>query len=227
MGADFLQALRLIVSGDAEVWQITLVSLQVSVVALIVAAVVGVPLAYLLSRTRGLLARIASTVVHTATALPTVVIGLTFYFLLSASGPLGWMHLLYTRAAMTLGQFVLAVPIVTAVAMVSLARLPRDFHETARTLHLSRLATMRLSFLEVRPALVSAVLLAFARVFTELGAAVILGGNIRGETRTLTTVIALEYDRGDAPRAIALGVVLVIVALGVNTLAQRMSPLRS
>jgi tungstate transport system permease protein len=226
MGADFLQALRLIVSGDAEVWQVLLVSLQVSLVALLLASLVGLPLAYALSQARRPLARLATLAVHTATALPTVVIGLTLYFMLSASGPFGWMQLLYTRAAMTLGQFVLALPIVTAVALVALSRIPADFGETVTTLGLPRLRAMRLFFAESKPALASGVLLAFARVFTELGAAIILGGNIRGETRTLTTVIALEYDRGDAARAIALGVILVIVALGVNAVAHRLTPAR-
>ena len=223
MAADFLHALRLILQGDIEVWQVTFVSLQVSLVALTAATAVALPCAYALAHTRGRLARVAVMGVHTATALPTVVIGLSLYFMLSASGPLGWMQLLYTRAAMMLGQFVLALPIVMAVALVALSRLPLEFRETVRTLRLPRLTSMRLFFAEVRPALASAVLLAFARVFTELGAAIILGGNIRGETRTLTTVIALEYDRGDAPRAIALRIVLLVVALGVNAIAQRLA----
>jgi tungstate transport system permease protein len=227
MGADFLQALRLIASGDPEVWQVTAVSLQVSLTALLVATLVGLPLAHVLSRGQGRLAGVATWLVHTATALPTVVIGLTFYFLLSASGPFGWMNMLYTRAAMVVGQFVLALPMITAVALVALTRLAPDLRETVRTLALPRVTAMRLLLREVQPALVSGVLLAFARVFTELGAAVILGGNIRGETRTLTTVIALEYDRGDAPRAMALGLVLLAVALTVNALAHRAAPARA
>jgi tungstate transport system permease protein len=134
------------------------------------------------------------------------------------------MSLLYTRTAMTVGQFVLAVPIVTAVVLVALRRLGPEVRETILSLGLSRMTGMRLSLAEVRPAIVSAVLLAFARVFTELGAAIILGGNIRGATRTLTTVIALEHDRGDSARAMALGIVLVLVALAVNAFAHRASP---
>jgi tungstate transport system permease protein len=159
--------------------------------------------------------------VHTATAFPTVVVGLTLYFVLSQSGPLGWMNLLYSRVAMTLGQFVLAVPILTAVCIVALNRLGPEYRETLTTLGVPKLRAMRLLLLEIRPALVSGLLIAFARVFTELGAAIILGGNIRGATRTLTTVIALEYDRGDNARAMALGIVLVVVALTVNGLAHR------
>ena len=221
MGAEFLQALKLIASGDREVWQVTLVSLQVSLTALLLASAVSLPLAYGISQIRPRSSRVLSALVHTATALPTVVIGLTLYFLFSASGPLGWMELLYTRTAMICGQFILAVPIVTAAALVALTRLPPEVGQTVRTLGLSRLVSMRVHFGAVQSALVSGILLAFARVFTELGAAIILGGNIRGATRTLTTVIALEYDRGDAARAIALGLVLIVVALGVNALAHR------
>lgn len=221
MIADLLHALRLILTADAEVWQITATSLQVSLTALAMATMVSLPAAYALSTSRRRVAGLATWAIHTATALPTVVVGLTLYFFLSASGPLGWMNLVYTRTAMTIGQFVLAVPIVTAVGLVALGRLAPEVRETVQTLGLSRLTGMRLLLGEVRAALISGVLLAFARVFTELGAAIILGGNIRGATRTLTTVIALEYDRGDSARAMALGIVLVVVALTVNALAHR------
>jgi tungstate transport system permease protein len=221
MAGDFLHALRLIVTADPEVWQVTAVSLQVSLTALAFATALALPLGYAISSSRSRLAGIATWLIHTATAFPTVVVGLSFYFLLSQSGPLGWMHLLYTRTAMTIGQFVLAVPIVTAVCLVALNRLAPEYRETTRSLGLGRISQMRVLLNEVRPAIVSGMLIAFARVFTELGAAIILGGNIRGVTRTLTTVIALEYDRGDNIRAIALGIVLVTVALAVNALAHR------
>ena len=221
MFADLLHALRLILTADAEVWQITGVSLQVSLTALLIATTLALPLAHAISGSTSRLAGIATWLIHTATAFPTVVVGLTLYFLLSQSGPLGWASLLYTRTAMTLGQSVLAFPIVAAVCLVALNRLGPEYRETILTLGLPRLRAMRLMLLEIRPALFSGMLIAFARVFTELGAAIILGGNIRGATRTLTTVIALEYDRGDNARAMALGIVLVTVALIVNALAHR------
>jgi tungstate transport system permease protein len=219
MLADLLHALRLILTADPEVWQVAGVSLQVSLSALVLATIVALPLGYAISTRKGRLAGLLAWLIHTATALPTVVIGLSLYFVLSQSGPLGWMSLLYTRAAMVVGQFVLALPIVTAVCLVALNRLGPEFRETVLTLGLPAWRAMRLMLTEVRPALVSGVLIAFARVFTELGAAIILGGNIRGATRTLTTVIALEYDRGDNARAMALGIVLVTIALAVNALA--------
>jgi tungstate transport system permease protein len=210
------QAILLLVRGDAEVWRVTAVSLQVSMAALLLATLAGIPLGYRLALSRHAFASFASWLLHTLTALPTVVVGLALYFAFSASGPLGWIDVLYTRTAMIVGQFLLALPIVATLAFTAIRHLPRDAHETARTLGISAGRRMLLLLREARPALMSAVLIGFARIFTEVGAAVILGGNIRGHTRTLTTVIALEYSKGDDARAIAMGLVLLVVALAIN-----------
>jgi tungstate transport system permease protein len=210
------EAVMLIARGDPELWRVTAVSLQVSVFALVLAMVVGVPTGYAVAVARRTVASFGSWILHTLTALPTVVVGLTLYFAFSAAGPLGWMDLLYTRAAMVIGQFILALPILAAITLTAVRNLPLEAHETALTLGVRRARRMQLLLVEARPALLSAVLIAFARIFTELGAAVILGGNIRGQTRTLTTVIALEYSKGDDARAIAMGLILVTVALGIN-----------
>lgn len=215
-----VRALTLIARGDREVWHITMTSLTVSVSALLIALLFAVPLATFLAFSRRPRARVASWILHTLTAVPTVAIGLALYFLLSARGPLGWMDLLYTRVAMILGQTVLAFPIIAALLLTDLRRLPAAASETAVTLGLGRAQRGFLLLRELGPALVSTMMLAFARVFTEVGAAIILGGNIRGETRVLTTVIALEHNRGDDARAIALGIVLVVLALAVNGAAQ-------
>jgi tungstate transport system permease protein len=211
-----LEAVTLILTGDPELWLVTGVSLQVSLVALAFSAVAGLWLGYRLGQGRGRRAAVASWMLHTLTALPTVVVGLTLYFAFSASGPLGWMHLLYTKGAMVIGQFFLSLPIVGALVLTAMSRLPPEASETADTLCLGRFTRMVVLLGEIRGAIVSAALIAFARVFTELGAAIILGGNIRGHTRTLTTVIALEHSKGDDARAIALGIILMVVALGVN-----------
>ena len=221
---DAWQALGFIVAGDREVWRVTAVSLQVSLSALLLAAAAAVPTGYALARARPALASLASWLLHALTALPTVVVGLGLYFAFSASGPLGWTELLYTKIAMTLGQCVLAFPIVAALVLTAIRRLPAEAHETAATLGLPGVTRMRVLLGEVRLVLVSSVLIAFARVFTELGAAVILGGNIRGHTRTLTTVIALEHTKGDDARAIAMGVILLVIALGVNGLVHAVAP---
>lgn len=209
-------AVMLIARGDAEVWRVTAVSLQVSIAALLLAIIAGLPIGYAVAVARQPFTTIGSWLLHTMTALPTVVVGLTLYFAFSAAGPLGWMDVLYTRGAMVIGQFILAVPILAAIALTAVRHLPLEAHETAMTLGIGRWRRMQLLLKETRPALLSAVLIAFARIFTELGAAVILGGNIRGQTRTLTTVIALEYAKGDDARAIAMGLILVVVALGIN-----------
>jgi len=223
---DVIDALVLILRGDPEVWFVTGVSLQVSVSALVLATIAGIPAGYVLARRRGRVPRIASWVVHTLTAVPTVAVGLGLYFLLSASGPFGWMHLLYTRAAMVVGQTLLALPIVAALTITAMRRLPVEIVESVTTLGLRGTRAMRVLLGEARETLVSAVLLAFSRVFTELGAAIIVGGNIRGHTRTLTTVIALENTKGNDALALALAIVLVTIALVVNGVAQARAILR-
>jgi tungstate transport system permease protein len=206
----------LIVRGDPEVWHVTAVSLQVSITSLLLAVAVGLPMGYAVATARRPVRSLGSWILHTLTALPTVVVGLTLYFAFSAAGPLGWMDVLYTRSAMVVGQFILALPILGAIALTAVRNLPVEAHETALTLGVTRRLRMQLLLLETGSTLVSGVLIAFARIFTELGAAVILGGNIRGQTRTLTTVIALEYSKGDDARAIAMGLILLVVALGIN-----------
>jgi tungstate transport system permease protein len=211
------RALALIVNRDMEVWQITGVSLAVSLSAVIGAVALGLPITYALART----ARRATTgmwVAHSIAALPTVVVGLSLYFLLSASGPLGWTRLLYTRTAMAAGQLVLALPLVIAVVLGALRRLPPSAREALVTHGVTPGRQMGWLLWEVRSAVVSGTFLAFSRAFTELGSALIIGGNIRGATRTLTTYVALEYNRGDDARAIALGLILLAVALITNSL---------
>jgi len=213
---DVARALVLIVGGDREVWDVTAVSLQISLIALGLGAVTAIPVGYGLLGAPRRLREIAHWILHTLTALPTVGVGLGLYFILSASGPLGWMSLLYTKIAMIVGQYVLAFPIIASLVLTALRRVPSLALDTAETIGLRGWRRMFVLLGEVRLALISAMMLAFARVFTELGAAMILGGNIRGQTRTLTTVIALEHDRGDEPRAIALGLILVMIALALN-----------
>jgi tungstate transport system permease protein len=202
--AEIARALALIAHGDVEVWEITGVSVVVSTSAVIGAVAIGLPLTYVLTRSGSRATKIGMWFAHSAAALPTVVVGLTLYFVLSSAGPLGWTKLLYTRTAMALGQFVLALPLLVAVVLGA----P----------HVTPARRMAWLLWEVRAAIASATFLAFSRAFTELGSALIVGGNIRGATRTLTTYVALEYNRGDDARAIALGLILLAVALTANAL---------
>ena len=221
MFADIGRALALIVHRDVEVWQVTGVSLAVSVSAVIAAVVLGLPLTYALARSGPRGAKIGMWAAHSMAALPTVVVGLTLYFVLSASGPLGWTRLLYTRTAMALGQLVLALPLLVAVVLGAFTRLPGSASEALITHGVAPARRMGWLLWEVRPAIASATFLAFSRVFTELGSALIVGGNIRGATRTLTTYVALEYNRGDDARAIALGLILLTIALAANAMMHR------
>lgn len=218
MLAEIGDALWLVVGGDAEVWEITGVSFAVSVSAVLLAVTIGLPLTYAVATGSARTARIGMWAAHSMAALPTVVVGLTLYFILSANGPLGWTRLLYTRTAMTCAQLILALPLVVAVVLGALRRLPPSATEALVTHGVPRPRQMGWLLREVQPAILSGTLLAFSRAFTELGAALIVGGNIRGATRTLTTYVALEYNRGDDARAIALGLILLTVALITNSL---------
>ncbi|HET9834556.1 MAG TPA: ABC transporter permease [Vicinamibacterales bacterium] len=217
MLAEMGRALTLIAHRDPEVWYITGVSVSVSLSAVVAAVVFGLPLTYTLARSRSRVANVGLWIAHSAAALPTVVVGLSLYFLLSASGPLGWTRLLYTRTAMAAGQFVLALPLVVAVVLGALRRLAPSARETLITHGVMPARQMLWLLWEVKLAVMSGTCLAFSRAFTELGSALILGGNIRGATRTLTTYVALEYNRGDDARAIALGLILLSVAVATNT----------
>ena len=212
------RALTLIASRDAEVWQITGVSIAVSTSAVVAAVALGLPLTYALARSGPRGTKIGMWVAHSMAALPTVVVGLTLYVVLSSAGPLGWTKLLYTRTAMTIGQLVLALPLVVAVVLGALHRLPAAASESLVTHGVTPARRMGWLLWEVRTAIASGAFLAFSRAFTELGSALIVGGNIRGATRTLTTYVALEYNRGDDARAIALGLILLAVALLANAL---------
>ena len=217
MLAEVGQALALIAARDAEVWQITGVSFAVSLSAVLAGIALGLPMTYALAMSGPRGVRIGMWAAHSLAALPTVVVGLTLYFVLSAGGPLGWTRLLYTKTAMAAGQLILALPLIVAVVLGALSRLPPSAREALFTHGVSPARQMGWLLWEARASVVSGTCLAFSRAFTELGAALIVGGNIRGATRTLTTYVALEYNRGDDARAIALGIILLTVALLTNS----------
>ncbi|MFO8015162.1 MAG: ABC transporter permease [Phycisphaerae bacterium] len=212
----FLQALRLLGSLDAEVYRAVMVSLGVASASTVLATGAGLPLglAIGLARFRG--KRLLTTVLHALMAVPTVLIGLVFYAILSRQGLLGGWGLLYTRSAIVLGQFALALPLVTALAHAATEGLDPRVRRTAQTLGAGRCRTARTLLSEGRRGYLAAVVAGFGRVFGEVGISMMLGGNIRAYTRTVTTAIALETAKGDVALGIALGIVLMIVALGVN-----------
>jgi len=178
----------------------------------------GIPLAVLIALTRFPGRRALLAVLSSLMALPTVVVGLLVYSLISRAGPLGPLGLLFTPRAVIIGQAILAFPIVLSMTASSLSSLPPLFPEVLTTLGASRRRILWMSVREARGAVLSASLAAFGRVVGEVGAAMMLGGNIRLYTRTITTAIALETSKGEFEQGLALGIILMVLALGVNAL---------
>ena len=211
-------AVGLIWSADPELVQIVGLSLKVSISSTLVAGCLGVPLGFLVGFNDFRLKRAVITVLNTLLALPTVVIGLFVYTLISRRGPLGMLDLLYTPGAMVIGQVLLIWPVITAFTIAALSRVDKRYRRTALTLGAGPLHTALVVFREARYAIVAAVVAAFGRVISEIGISMMLGGNARGFTRTMTTAMALEYDKGEFVLAVALGAVLLTISLVMNVL---------
>lgn len=203
-----------------EVFSIALLSLRVAVLATIAACAIGLPLGFVLSTRRFWGRRVALTVVNTALAFPTVVVGLLIYGLLSRRGPLGGLGWLYTWQAIVVADTLLALPIAAALSAAAVQAVDPRIRRTALTLGASPWRAALTVAGEARFALVAVVTAAFGQVVAEVGAAMIVGGNIRGETRTLTTAVALATAQGDFGFALALGFVLLAVAFVVNVALQ-------
>jgi tungstate transport system permease protein len=214
------RALALLLSGDAEVYGIALLTLKVAVVATIVACGIGLPLGYLLATRRFWGRRAALTAVNTALAFPTVVVGLLLYGVLSRRGPLGGLGWLYTWQAIVIGDVLLALPIAAALSAAAVQGVDPRVRRTALTLGAGPWLTAWTVAREARFALAAVITAAFGQVVAEIGAAMIVGGNIRGSTRTLTTAVALYTSQGDFGLALALGLVLIVMALVVNVALQ-------
>jgi len=216
----FRKAFWLIVHFDHELAAIVWTSLRVSLTATLLASVVGVPLGFVIgvSRVRG--KHHVEVALNTSMALPTVAIGLVVYSFISRRGPLGTYGLLFTPTAMIIGQFILAAPLITALSVSATKAIDARVGETARTLGANALQAAGAVLSEARYAIIVAVAAGFGRVIAEVGSAMILGGNIYGYTRTMTTAIALETGKGEFALAMALGIILLIIALSVNAVVQ-------
>ena len=209
-------AVALILALDPEVVHAVWTSLYTSGCAIVLAAVAGIPAGTLLGLGRFTGRRALLTVLNTLMALPTVVVGLVVYGLLSRQGPLGTWGLLFTPMAMIIGQTVLAAPIVANYTVAAVAGADPRIMPTALTLGAGRLRGAWQLLLEIRFGVMAAIVAGFGRVIAEVGVAMMLGGNIRGYTRTMTTAIALETSKGEFAFGLALGIVLLAVALVVN-----------
>lgn len=213
-----LSAIALIVALDPEMTEIVKVSLQVSSASTIIAAAVGVPLGFWIAFTEFAGKRLTITVLNTLLALPTVVIGLFVYAFISRRGIFGLLGLLYTQKAIVIGQVILIVPVVTVLTIAAISRIDPRYRKTALTLGADRLQAAWIVFREARFGVIAAVIAAFGRVISEVGISMMLGGNIKGFTRTMTTAMALEYDKGAFTLAVALGIVLLLISFGMNLL---------
>jgi tungstate transport system permease protein len=218
----FRGAIRLILSLDREIFTIALLSLQIAGTATLFATVLGVPLAYAIATRDFLGKRLVLTLFNTLLALPTVVVGLFCYAFLSRRGPLGFLDLLFTPSGMIIGDIILALPLVVALTIAAVNAVDPRVRLTARALGATSRQTSWTIFHDARYALMAAVINGFGRVLAEVGAATMLGGNIRGYTRTLTTAIALETSKGEFAFAMALGLILLTLALIVNLFLRRL-----
>ena len=210
------QAFALLFSGDAELWTIIWISLRVSLIALAAATPPAVVLGYVLAQRRFPGRRILVVLIQGLLSFPTVVVGLILYILLTRQGPLGSWQLLFTQEAMIMGQAVIAFPVLTAFALAAVQGADPRAYETAVSLGASPLRAGLTTLLEVRFAVVAGVFNGFGRVISEVGCAMMVGGNIAGVTRNIPTAIALETSKGDFAQGIALGVVLMLFALGIS-----------
>ncbi|MBR0686300.1 ABC transporter permease [Bradyrhizobium manausense] len=212
-------AFTLIGEADPEMLGIVALSVRVSLTASIVALLIGAPFGALLAITRFRGRQVIIVLTNALLGLPPVVVGLALYLMLSRSGPLGAAGLLFTPTAMVIAQTLLATPIVVALVHRPASLLWAEYGDLARIDGLSTLRSIGLLFALGRTSLLTAFLAAFGRAIAEVGAIIIVGGNIRGFTRTMTTAIALETSKGDLPLALGLGLILLALSVAVSTVA--------
>jgi tungstate transport system permease protein len=209
-------AARLLLGGDREVWRITLLSFQISGAATMLALVVGIPAGTALALARFPGRGLLISLVNTGMGLPPVVVGLFVTILLWRNGALGMLELLYTPAAMVLAQLVIAAPIVTGLTLAAIQQVPARFGEQMLGLGASRIQMIALLLREARLPMLAAVMAGFGGVVSEVGASMMVGGNIKGSTRVLTTATVLETSKGNFDIAIALSVILLLITFLVN-----------
>jgi tungstate transport system permease protein len=211
-----LHAFRLLLSGDPEVWQITFLSLQISGAATLLSLAIGIPAGTALALARFPGRGLVVSLVNTGMGLPPVVVGLFVTILLWRNGVLGALELLYTPTAMVLAQLVIAAPIVTGLTMAAVQQIPERFRLQVLALGASRAQMTWVLVKEARLPLLAAMMAGFGGVISEVGASMMVGGNLKGSTRVLTTATVLETSKGNFDVAIALSVILLAITFLVN-----------
>ena len=209
-------AFALLLSGDAALWKIIWISVKTTLLALLIATPIAVGCGYAIASHAFRGRRVLIWLAQVSLSLPTVLIGLLLYLLLSRRGPLGELGWLFTQSGIVAGQVVIALPVLIAFTLAAVQAADVRLAETAITLGASRWRVMLTILHEVRFGVMAAVINGFGRVISEVGCAMMVGGNIAGETRTITTAIALETSKGEFAQGIALGIVLVSIALVIN-----------
>jgi len=212
-------ALRLVAGFDPGLWSIVLLSLEVSLAAALIACALGLPLGGLVAACRFPGRRAAIVTLNALLGLPSVVVGLVVYLMLSRAGPLGELGILFTPAAIVIAQSILVLPVVAALSRQFVEDAWDEYREQLTSLGVGPVRAVPTLLWDLRFSLITVVMLGFGRAASEVGAVMIVGGNIDGVTRVMTTAIALETSKGDLPLALGLGVVLVAVVLALNALA--------
>src|SRR5215475_2133674 len=216
---DHLSALQLILSGDPALLAIVRLSLGVSLAAVALAAVIGMPIGALLALTHFSGRAILVVLLNAMMGLPPVVVGLALYLLLSRSGLLGELGILFTPTAMVIAQTILIVPIIAALTRQTIEDLWDEYRDELNAMNVGAAGRMTTLLWDARFSLLTALLAGFGRAAAEVGAVIVVGGNIDNYTRTMTTAIALETSKGDLPLAVGLGIILIVIVTMVNALA--------
>ncbi|MBM3142649.1 MAG: ABC transporter permease subunit [Chloroflexi bacterium] len=214
----FLQAIQLIVNLDREVVEIALRSLAISATAVIMASLVCIPVGGLIHFRNFQGKRVLINIIQTFYSVPTVCVGLFVFIFISRAGPLGGLGLLFTPTAVVIGQMVLITPILLGLTISALSGIDKAIKDSALSLGATEFQAIWTIIKEARFAVVAAFIMGFGRAISEVGAAMILGGNIRGYTRVLTTAISLETQKGELILALALGIILISLALVINVI---------
>lgn len=214
--ASIREAFALLLTGDPDLWLIIWISLKTSIISLVIATPIAVLAGYLMGSHRFFGRRVFIWLMQVSLSFPTVLVGLLLYLLLSRQGLLGDLHMLFTQSGIVAGQVLIGLPVLTAFTLASVQAADPRYAETAVALGASRPRVMFTVLHEVRFGVMAAVITGFGRILAEVGCALMVGGNIAEQTRTITTAIALETSKGEFSQGIALGILLILLALIIN-----------
>lgn len=212
-----ISAFILLFTGDPATWQVILLSLRVSGLAVVFAAMLGIPIGVIIGMNNFFGKNTVVSLINTLMGLPPVVVGLVVFLAISRTGPLGSLSLLYTPTAIMIGQIIIAAPIIAGITLAAVSSIDVSVIETAKSLGASRRQTWSLIIREARVSILSGVAIGFGQSVSEVGASMMLGGNIEGFTRVMTTDIVLQTSQGNYGQALALGLTLIILAFIINS----------